>query len=238
MTYLTGSETPLQHHNLWHRGTKELLGQRRIMLKLLFDRTDEPSAPSWNHTAMPLWDESILQSSPWLPTVFEWMCGRPCAEEPPPDRLLDHGAVDALVAQLLSRDERDDGHGPRERARAAYSLGRFAPASCVGRLLELLSASISSTSGVAVEGGHDIGSHWRAMADAPEIRLATAIAALRRPLAASAVRRRLSELGSSSASSGASFEQALLLDVLLDCPRDGADTIGRQVGTQALCSAM
>ena len=34
---------------MWHRGTAETLGERRVMLKLLFDRTEEPAAPSWNH---------------------------------------------------------------------------------------------------------------------------------------------------------------------------------------------
>ena len=39
----------LLHYSMWHRGTAETLGERRVMLKLLFDRTEEPAAPSWNH---------------------------------------------------------------------------------------------------------------------------------------------------------------------------------------------
>ena len=34
-----------QHQNVWHRGTKELLGARRIMLKVIYDRTSEPRSP-------------------------------------------------------------------------------------------------------------------------------------------------------------------------------------------------
>ena len=64
------------HQNLWHRGTKELVGERRIMLKVIYDRTAEPSMPSWNHKATPVWTQDMLKNSPWVPHTWNWMAGR------------------------------------------------------------------------------------------------------------------------------------------------------------------
>lgn len=87
------------HQNMWHRGTQELVGKRRIMLKVIYDRTTEPSTPSWNHQAKPVWSQEILDNSPWIPHTWNWMAG--LASSAPLDRT--DSLSDQQTADLMMR---------------------------------------------------------------------------------------------------------------------------------------
>ena len=68
----------LLHYSMWHRGSLETKGERRVMLKLLFDRTEQPtSVPSWDHRQTPTWSEDTLRERPWVPALFSWLAGAP-----------------------------------------------------------------------------------------------------------------------------------------------------------------
>ena len=105
------------HQNLWHRGTKDLVGERRIMLKVIYDRTSEPIAPSWNHQSTPVWTQNVLQNSPWVPHTWDWMAGNAPGEiDPLSDQQTAH-----LVSQLINVAEDEP-----TALRSAYILGRTA----------------------------------------------------------------------------------------------------------------
>ena len=39
----------ITHYDIWHAASANTSDKMRYMLKFLFDRTEEPSAPSWKH---------------------------------------------------------------------------------------------------------------------------------------------------------------------------------------------
>jgi hypothetical protein len=107
----------IMHQNMWHRGTKELVGERRIMLKVIYDRTTEPIAPSWNHQATPVWTQDVLENSPWVPHTWDWMAGNALGEIDP----LPGQQTARLVSQLIHVAEDEP-----TALRSAYILGRKA----------------------------------------------------------------------------------------------------------------
>tara|TARA_Y100001934_G_scaffold159927_1_gene191037 strand:+ start:7290 stop:8132 length:843 start_codon:yes stop_codon:yes gene_type:complete len=57
----------LLHYDIWHAGTKNVSGKIRYMLKFLFDRISESTAPSWNHNRTNLLETTKqLDQSPTL----------------------------------------------------------------------------------------------------------------------------------------------------------------------------
>lgn len=92
----------LMHYSTWHRGTQETIGERRVMLKLLFDRTEEPAAPTWDHQQTPSFSEEILRDSPWVPQLYAWLAGAP----PSPQRTgLTASQTDMLLHTLSHWEE-------------------------------------------------------------------------------------------------------------------------------------
>jgi hypothetical protein len=144
------------HHNIFHRGTKETLGRRRVMLKVSVDRTRNPTRPSWRHERVPAWSPETLRLSPWVPAVFCWMAGAP---EPQPEPERERARLQAAVLSEA------DG---REQARAAWRLARTQHPDALAELLWLLS---ECTAGVSTEAAAVL------PPDAREVRLATTVAA-------------------------------------------------------------
>ena len=179
------------HHNIFHRGTKETLGQRRIMLKVSVDRTRNPARPSWRHERLPVWSAETVRLSPWVPAVFCWMAGAP---EPEPQPEPERERARLLAAVLSQADS-------REQARAAWRLARTQHPETLSELLGMLA---ESAAGVSPEAAAEL------PPDAREVRLATTIAAFGE-MASAPVCARLGAAGVGA------HERALLLDVLLDC---------------------
>lgn len=188
------------HHNIFHRGTVETLGQRRIMLKVSVDRTRDPTHASWRHLEMPSWSPETIESSPWVPAVFSWMAGQPPPKLDPGPAGAD--AVELLEAVLYERDS-------RAQARACWHLATQHPGS--GTLTQLLQLLSECTDGVSTATATELA------ADAREVRLATTIAAFG-AVASLPLRARLAQTGVGS------HERAMLLDVLLDCAVGGEET--------------
>lgn len=63
----------LLHSSVWHRGTPEMAGLRRIMVKLNFDRTETPASPSWDSRGA----VDIETLSPEVRHLYRWMAGAP-----------------------------------------------------------------------------------------------------------------------------------------------------------------
>jgi hypothetical protein len=191
----------IMHHNAVHRGTQETLGRRRVMLKLLFDRTEEPVAPSWAHQATPTWTDALLQRAPWVPTIYDWMCGYHGVCEPVRPSLLSQ--TDALIAQLIGGSDMS-GQDPVLKARAAFTLGRNAPISAVAQLLRQLSDRCATAGAIST---------WREPDHGVQTitQLASAVATFG-ARASDAVRGRIGTCNAACAA-----ERALLLDILLDC---------------------
>lgn len=106
----------IMHQNLWHRGTQELVGERRIMLKVIYDRTTEPSTPSWDHQATPIWTEDVLENSPWVPHTWDWMAGRA------PMTVPSDSLSDKQTAQLMQQLN-DVANDESTALRSAHILG-------------------------------------------------------------------------------------------------------------------
>jgi hypothetical protein len=87
----------LLHYSMWHRGSMETKGERRVMLKLLFDRTEQPSSigPSWDHRQTPRWSEDTLRERPWVPALFNWLAGAA-----PPRVRMAAGDAEPLIRML------------------------------------------------------------------------------------------------------------------------------------------
>jgi hypothetical protein len=127
----------IMHQNLWHRGTKELVGERRIMLKVLYDRTNEPTAPSWNHKAAPAWTDELLSTAPWVKSAWDWMAGDHTAATDDRDGSALTEQQTALLLSQLAAVAADESTA----LRSAYTLGRLGAADLVDVLLDRLEAA-------------------------------------------------------------------------------------------------
>ena len=94
------------HYDLWHRATPNVVEQPRYMVKFLFVRVEEPTAPTWEGKGA-AWDTD----NPMWNSVWNWHRGATPA----------NGGVDgdpeALLKELGSEDE-------MEALQAAYGLAR------------------------------------------------------------------------------------------------------------------
>ena len=75
------------HYNLWHRGTTNISDQPRVMVKFVFERCAEPTAPSWNAGVEGEPDLETV-SNPIEPRphtrrcVWDWLCCAVSSDEP------------------------------------------------------------------------------------------------------------------------------------------------------------
>jgi hypothetical protein len=94
LTVKAGS-VAITHYDLWHGGSVNRSARMRHILKFLFSRGSEPTAPSWNHDAASgmriaeqrfgIWPRPLSQSDhykqKWLrKECWSWMMGRSHAE--------------------------------------------------------------------------------------------------------------------------------------------------------------
>ena len=132
------------HYDLWHRATPNESENKRYMLKFLFSRLDEPSAPDWNSDRND-WQSVADGIDPDHPELWEsqwdWNCGR------------QNGAANGVSADeigpLLETMQNED---EKQRLNAAYRLGRVG-ASAVPTLHQVFHdapESIRSYVGVAL----------------------------------------------------------------------------------------
>ena len=133
----------LVHYDLWHRAMPNQSDKKRHMLKFLFTRLDEPTAPSWN-SANSRWDspdsEGLSEGHEVMwQSLWNWFYGkRNGATE---DTGTTDNDLSALTAALGDKDE-------GVRLNAAYTLGVMgAPA--VPALIEIWREA--SRSGVETE---------------------------------------------------------------------------------------
>jgi ectoine hydroxylase-related dioxygenase (phytanoyl-CoA dioxygenase family) len=136
----------LLHSSLWHRGTPELAGKRRIMVKLNFDRTETPRSPSWDSAVgssaaaaaaagmgmggeEPVWPDGVSSAeSPWLSHVWRWMSGTTLASSPAAAAAAHPPAV--RMERCFNALIREDPSGsPEDLLRAAFQLGALVSAS-------------------------------------------------------------------------------------------------------------
>ena len=186
----------LLHSSVWHRGTPEMAGKRRIMVKLNFDRTETPPAsPSWD-------SRGGVDTEAWTPEVrhlWSWMAGRAAADrggaeaEAERQRLFEVVAADDAGALL-----------PMDRARAAFQLGAVATEEWAESLIAALPAGAEDTESGRPE-THD---GWAAWSSYPGWGVGLAVSACGGTAAGPLMRA----IGSASGR-----RKALLLDLLIDC---------------------
>lgn len=104
------------HYDLWHRATPNESENKRYMLKFLFSRLDEPSAPDWQSDIAD-WQavsEGIAPDHPELwETQWDWNYGKQNGTA----NGVSSSEVDTLLETLNNEDE-------KQRLNAAYRLGR------------------------------------------------------------------------------------------------------------------
>ena len=67
----------LVHYDLWHRATTNLSNRNRFMVKFLFCRMAEPTAPSWNCSNSSWRDPAAAAATPRLwKSVWNWHTGK------------------------------------------------------------------------------------------------------------------------------------------------------------------
>jgi len=108
----------ITHYELWHRATANTSDRMRFMLKFLYNRTEEPNAPSWNNTK-PHWqpaEHSLLPHRNLWQHMWHWYTG---ATDAIP--YINGTPTDDEIAALKSPD-------PVKRRRATDRLGLYGAA--------------------------------------------------------------------------------------------------------------
>ena len=107
------------HYDLWHRATPNSSDKKRYMLKFLFSRLDEPSAPTWNSEVADwhaLSNGETAEHPELWGSIWDWHYGQNGTANG-----VSHTEMDTLIKTLDSDNE-------RERLNAAYRLGRIGAA--------------------------------------------------------------------------------------------------------------
>lgn len=164
---------------------------------MLYDRSEEPTAPSWNHIQEPVWSPQIMQEKPWVPATYRWMAG----QQP---QSVGGGVGDAEVAGLIGQLHAvaDD---ETAALRAAYKLGRQAGGEVVSELLtrlETVALNLPDLDELETT------KHARQRAVAEESMLGTALAAFGV--------RGVEQVCAAVDGAGSAHHKALLLDCLTD----------------------
>lgn len=105
----------LVHYDVWHRALRNHSGRNRYMLKFLFCRAAEPTAPAWNNREEEWQVPAGREQDPLEPlwrAMWNWNRGQPVATGK-----REHG--DAALSDLLAGSE-------AERLKAAYTIGLHA----------------------------------------------------------------------------------------------------------------
>ena len=185
----------LLHSALWHRGTPEMAGLRRIMVKLNYVRSETPPrSPSWAH------DGRTTPKDPEVACVWNWMAAQ--QPEPEPDPGEDEEGRRARLELLTAADAL-----PRQRMRAAFELGgRVESEEWVEELLAALPEDSWAVEKTApAEGARE---DWATFSSFPGWGVAMAVSACG-PKATGPLLRAIE--------SASGRRKALLLDLLLDC---------------------
>ncbi len=108
------------HYDLWHRATINRSSRNRFMLKFLFCRMAEPTAPAWN-CSNPLWRDTVagLELSQLWQSVWNWHLGSESLNQAGNGSLPSNTAVPGL--QGLARKEVDS-LPEADQLREAYRL--------------------------------------------------------------------------------------------------------------------
>ncbi len=193
----------LLHSSIWHRGTPEMAGKRRIMVKLNFDRTETPPAsPSWDSGG-----GVGVDTQAWTPEVrhlWRWMAGSGSAAAGVVDRFgVGVEAERQRLFVVVAADDVDSALLPMDRARAAFQLGELATEEWAESLIAALPVGAEDT-----ESGrpktHD---GWAAWSRFPGWGISLAISASGATAAAPLLRAIRRAFGR---------RKALLLDLLID----------------------
>ncbi|MCY3759780.1 MAG: HEAT repeat domain-containing protein [Gemmatimonadetes bacterium] len=121
------------HYDLWHRASPNRSNRQRYMLKFLFERTTEPSRPSWRN-AYPGWTAPAGnpgRHQGLYEQLWHWNRGAGAARKSGP---VNGKTAEALAGDLLGGDE-------RTRIDAAFELGALG-----GDALALLAAALEAGS--------------------------------------------------------------------------------------------
>lgn len=102
----------LVHYDVWHRALRNHSGRNRYMLKFLFCRATEPTAPAWNNREAEWQAPAGREQDPLEPlwqVMWRWNRGDPVSA-------LGWKYGDAALSDLMIGSE-------TERLRAAYTIG-------------------------------------------------------------------------------------------------------------------
>ena len=148
------------HYDLWHRATPNVVEQPRYMVKFLFVRVEEPTAPTWEGEGA-AWDTD----NPMWNSVWNWHRGAA------PANGGIEGDPEALLKALVSEDE-------MEALQAAYGLARGGQdvAENLSALLGNGSDYVRRNAGYALSAmdGQAVPALMEALSDADSTRRATA----------------------------------------------------------------
>ena len=114
----------LVHYDIWHRGTPNETDEPRYMMKFLFSRLDEPTAPTWDANGEAWVDDTGFHPA-MRETLWNWHTGSPKSAGS-----AGAGDVDELVGRLGAESETD-------ALDAAYEVAGAGEAA-VSRLIEKL----------------------------------------------------------------------------------------------------
>ncbi len=91
----------LVHYDIWHRGMPNESDKKRYMIKIMFTRMEEPTAPSWTNDDPGGWDGAGEPLAGAWKSMWDWYRGAPHANGGP------HGGdgVDRLAERLRLDDE-------------------------------------------------------------------------------------------------------------------------------------
>lgn len=67
----------LVHYDIWHRGMPNDSDKKRYMIKIMFTRIEEPTAPSWSNDDASGWDEAAGPLAGAWRSMWDWYRGAP-----------------------------------------------------------------------------------------------------------------------------------------------------------------
>ena len=120
----------LVHYDLWHRAMANLTDKRRLMMKFLFSRTQEPQRPHWNVSNGVDWSDrpsAVYNHSTVWKHQWRWLSGKAGHIS---TRIDKPQRVSSLIEKLRQSGEPD-------RLDTNYALGEIGE-SCVPVLIEAL----------------------------------------------------------------------------------------------------
>jgi len=108
------------HYDLWHRATTNHSDRNRFMMKFLFCRMEEPSAPSWSctHPTLREWAADDKLSRLWH-SVWNWYLGNGIADE---GGRNSKDEVVSAVGPVRNQTEELEGRSEAENLEDVYRL--------------------------------------------------------------------------------------------------------------------